>query len=68
MQRLGLKLSDQPLDYAQFECAIHYIDPTCSDLQARKLFVKLKNEVGKIPINRFVKNILGRSEHGTVDS
>lgn len=32
MHSLGLKFSDLPLDFVQFECAIQYIDPTFSDL------------------------------------
>lgn len=68
MHQLGLKLSDAPLDFRQFECAMQYCDPTFSDLQIKKLFTKLKEPSGKVPINKFVKNIFSRDENDTVDS
>ena len=60
MHQLGLKHLDEPLDWLQFKSAIHFLEPTFSDILVQKLFTKLKDvDANNIPVTKFVRNLLG---------
>ena len=63
---MKLRVWDNPLDNQAFHQALRNLDNSISDVQIRALFVSLKNDSSKVPVDALVRNLTGKP-YETVD-
>ena len=63
---MKLRVWDNALDGVAFHKALRNLDHSISDVQIRALFVQLKNDSSRVPVDSLIRNFTGKP-YETVD-